>query len=321
MPTTAPDVLPPIRVAVEGLDVEQDPVQAEALARELQTLVDDLRARIRVVRGKEAVNMKDAAELMGEGFYFGPEAAEKAWGVKLTPEQIPLILFSHAELERAKEMGQMLILRVKTAPDGKPFSMRKQNELLKQGFAEEGKGKVLFEDEGWQATEEFFNVYTPELEWALATKGVLPDSTDKDDLDHTQMLADYVKAVFADQEMPAEFVEALAEFKREKDSIAELFNDLDRNWQEAVRRTSELKLNQLVRRDPVEELHDTLSVFQNTGERINEGVYARTKRRLSDGCLVYVGGGFGRGGGAIVSYSVGSARSSIGVSFSRSKKL
>lgn len=319
MATTVTEELPKIRAAVEGINVEQDPAQAEALALELQTLVDGLRARIRVVRGKESVNMKDAAELMGNGLYFGPEAAEKTWGIKLESEQVPLIPFPRAELERAREMGQMLILRVKKAPDGKPLSMRKQNELLKQKFADEDKGKVLYEDEGWKAIEEFFNQDTPELEWALATKGILPNSTNLNDLEQTQMLADYVKAVFAGQEMPVEFVEALAEFEREKDSIAELFKDLDRNWQEAVRRTSELKLNQLVRRDPSEELHDTLDIFQNTGERINEGVYTRTSRRSSGGDLVGVGG-FGREG-AYVSSSDGGAHPNVGVSFSRSKKL
>lgn len=319
MTTIAIEELPKIRAALEGVNVEEDPAQAEVLASELETLVDGLRARIRVVRGKEAVNLKDAAELMENGLYFGPEAAEKAWGVKLAPKQVPLMPFSRAELERAKEMGQMLILRVKTAPDGEPLSMRKQNESLKQDFADEDKGKVLFEDEGWKANEEFFNQDIPELEWALATKGVLPNSVDKNDLEQTQMLADYVGAVFAGQEIPVEFVEALAEFEREKDSIAVLFEDLDRNWQEAVRRTSELKLNQLVRRNPAEELHDTLDVFQNTGERINEGVYARTARRSSDGFLVIVGT-FDRHG-ADVSRSDGYAPPAFGVSFSRSKKL
>ena len=74
-------------------------------------------------KGQETISgieFQEARELLGEDL-IGPEEIEKTWGVR--PEEIPDIPFSREELERAKEMGQMLLLRVDRTEDGKPMSM------------------------------------------------------------------------------------------------------------------------------------------------------------------------------------------------------
>lgn len=315
--------LVPVEVKTSLEAAVAQPIDQETVPEALDLAVfleANARALRRGVEKATGITPEAAREIMGERYYFGPEAKEKTWGLKLTPEQIPPIPFSRTTLEKARQRGKILILRPKNAPDGKPLSMRKENELLEKRFADEDRGKVLFEDEGWKETEVFFNQDTPtdqEFEWALATKGIIPGSTNINDLEQTALIAQHLRKEFEGEEMPREYAEALAEFEREKQSITELFVDLDRNWEEAVRRTSELQLNQLFRKNPDAELHDILDIFMNTGERVNETVCARTARRSSYDYLVYVGI-FDRRG-AFVSFSAGYARPHVGVSFSRSR--
>src|SRR3989338_833766 len=68
-------------------------------------------------RGKETISgieFQEAKELLGEDL-IGPEEIEKTLGV--SPEEIPDIPFSREALERAKQMGQMLVLRVEKTED------------------------------------------------------------------------------------------------------------------------------------------------------------------------------------------------------------
>ena len=116
--------------------------------------------------------------------------------------------------------------------------------------------------------------------------------------------------------MPKEYADALAEFEREKASIAPLYPDLDNNWQEAVRRTSALKLNQLLRRTPEHEQAGAADEFAKTGKDVNPTVFARTARRSSLGFIVLVGHSDRLG--AAVGRSRGRAAPDFGVSFSRS---
>ena len=111
---------------------------------------------------------QEAKEILQEN-YLGPEAIEKAFGIRLNPENIPPILFTKEELERAKELGQSLILRMDKAPDGQPLTMQKMQELLQPQFTSEAKGKIL-DNTDWYQNEDFFTKETPKLHWALASR-------------------------------------------------------------------------------------------------------------------------------------------------------
>ena len=78
---------------------------------------------------------------------FGPADVEKTWGVKVEAPPIP---FSKEDLERAKELGQMLMLRIDKTKDGKPLSMEAMHEILQERFTREGKGGVFGSAEGWK---------------------------------------------------------------------------------------------------------------------------------------------------------------------------
>ena len=261
------------------------------------------------------ISLEKAAEIMGTDF-FGPAAVEKAFDIKLPAREVPKIPFTREDLERAKELGQMLVLRVSKAPDGEVLSMVKLNELVKNKLKKTKKGKALNEEAGWKKDEQFYTRESPETRWALVSKDIIPNSTSKNYLEQTELLADYLKdQIFRGMSLPSEYSDAIAEYEAAKGDIGSI---IDSDWQEAARRLEGLKLNQLSRQLPVEAFYDVLVRILNTGERSLESTYTWTRRRYSGGKLVYVGGAVS-GGAGVNAVWPGYRNADLGVSFSRSQ--
>ena len=66
-------------------------------------------------------SVAEAKDIMGEKSVLGPEEVEKCFAITLS--DIPPIPFSRVELENAKRLGHLLILRIDRAADGEPLSM------------------------------------------------------------------------------------------------------------------------------------------------------------------------------------------------------
>ncbi len=261
-----------------------------------------------------------AKEMMGEDF-FGFQEVQKAFGIEMSPEEIPEIPFSREELERAKELNQFLVLRADKAPDGKPLSLQKINEILK-GKVTDG-SKLLYSDDGkggikrdaWYRDEAFSKEEAPKLAWALVSKEVIPDSTSKNYLQQTEELVNYIKnSVFKGGEIPEEYQDAIEEFEKEKDGIGKIISS---EWQKAAEKLSNLKINRLTRQNPAEVLYDIAIYFQNKGERILENRYSWTSSRPSGGRLVGVGS-FDSDGVSVGRWRPDYSLVSLGVAFSRS---
>jgi len=274
----------------------------------------------RKVEGSVQEQIDMAREVMGEEF-FGVEAVEKAFGIRISPEYIPEIPFKKEELERAEELNQFLVLRVDKAPDGKPLSLQKINEILKGKVTDgskllyggDGTGKI--KDDCWYKNEDFAKTETPKLSWALTSKEIIPNSKNKNYLNQTMGIVSYLKdKVFSRVEMPKVYQEVISEFEKEKDAIGKL---MDSDWQKASEKLSQLKINQLTRQNPVEAVYDTVIYFQNKSERILEENYTWTTRRDSSGKLVNVGN-FASGGVSVRSRTPDRSDGPLGVAFSRS---
>lgn len=265
--------------------------------------------------GEVSEQMKKAEEIMGADF-FGPEQVQSAFLGQIEISEVPSIPFSSEDLEKAKELGQMLILRVEKTKDGSALTMEKISELLEGKLKDDT--EVLYGD--WYKEEGFYKTETPEMSWALVSKDVVPDSTSKNYLAQTERLVEYLKnEIFKDKEIPPEYAEAIEEFENEKAAIAAIVeSSVESEWKEAARRLEALKINQLTRQTPVESLYDSMVYFQQAGERLLPDKYSWTNRRDSDGGLVYVGD-FRSDGVDVLRVGSGGLGSSLGVSFSRSQ--
>lgn len=227
--------------------------------------------------------LQEAEALFGQDF-LGPEQIEKAFGIKV--DDVPDIQFSLDELRQAKGRGEMLVLYTDKAPDGQPLTMEKMLSLLKPQFDRDGKGGVLYNTE-WCKDQDFFKKEAPKVKWGLAGKDFIPNSTNKNYLQQTEALADFVKnTVFKGQPIPPEYQEALREFEKQKGDIGKL---LGSNWDEAGKRLAALKLTQMTRTSPVEDAYRLLAYFQNNNDRLLPVTVNWTQRRTSRGDFVSLG--------------------------------
>jgi hypothetical protein len=264
--------------------------------------------------GELSEQMKNAREILGSRDVLGPEEIEKTFNIKLKMEDVPKIPFSKEELEKAKELGQFLILRIDKAKDGTALSMKNMQDLLSEEFEKDGLGKVFW-DTDWYEKEEFFTGDFPKLSWALTSKETIPDSNDKNYLQQTESIIDYVKGqVFKGKTVPKEYQEAIKEFAERKEKIGKLMDD---DWQEAAKMLEELQITKLTRQSPVEFMYDILAYLKNNKERLFESMYAWTARRASGGELVGVGR-FGSGGVGVGRSGPDDSLGGLGVAFSRS---
>ncbi len=255
-----------------------------------------------------------AREIMGIKEVMGPDEIKKAFGIEIAESEIPNIPFNSQELKRAKELGQFLVLRVNEAQDKEPLTMEKINQLLEKDLRDKGKGSIFFKVD-WYANESFYKNKTPNFAWALTSKEIIEDSTNKNYLQQTETIANYLtNEVYKDLEMPAQYQEAIDEFEAKKEELTRLIETGDKSVYEPE--ISKLKLNKLTRQSPVEALYDLLIYFQNNNERLLEKTYAWTHATSSDGERVDVGG-FDSGGALVSRDSGDGSRSSLGVVLSR----
>jgi len=264
--------------------------------------------------GELSEQIKNAKEILGNEDVLGPKEVEKAFGLKLKEEDIPKIPFGKAELERAKELGQFLILRANKAKDGTVLSMKKMQELLSSELEKEKLGKIFYNTD-WYEKEDFFADDAPRLAWVLSNKEIIPDSNSKNYLQQTENIVDYLKEkAFKGGAMPKDYQEATKEFAEKKSKIEELMGD---DWQQASKMLSELKITRLTRQSPVEFMYDILAYFKNNKQRLYENMYAWTARRDSDGGLVLVGD-FASVGVDVSRWRPDYSSGNLGVAFSRS---
>ena len=264
----------------------------------------------------------------GKTHCLGPVELEKAFGIKLDKKDIPKIPFSKAELERAAEMGQFLVLRANVDDQGQPLTMKRLRAMmLRRGYDKEldkdgnAKGKITFNDDYGDA-EKWWNDDPITLRWALVDKEVIAGSTGKDYHEQTRRLKEHITEKYQGMTMPPKYIEAIKEFdayvkvnfgKKTDDEINALLCGND--WQKYAQDLSELKLNDLMRKTPAEESFDEVFYYQLNDERLNERIYNWTKRRRSDGGLVDVGH-FVSAGAIVSGWRPGFRSGDLGVSSS-----
>jgi len=160
--------------------------------KKVEQALDTAKKEGLVPEAKEAViEFNEAREIFGKDF-LGPEAIKATYGVELTPDElqeIENIPFTREELEQAKQLGMMLVLRVPRLGEGKnerPLTIDQVRERFSSGDTlgdpKKKKQKMFYrkKGEGWFDKEKFATQDTPKLGWGLVSKSVLPDSLGKD---------------------------------------------------------------------------------------------------------------------------------------------
>lgn len=254
------------------------------------------------------ISISEAREILGKDF-LGPEAVKNVFGVEL--ETIPPIQFTKEDLERAKELNQILILQTDKMEDGKPMTL----ENLKNKFPKAHDGKKMWYDQDWYNKEDFFKNETPKAGWKFVSKDTIPNSTNKNYLEQTETVIQYLKEeVFKDKELPKEYQEAITEFESQKSNISKL---IDSDWKSASDKLGNLQITRLTRENPSEVMYRLILENKENKDKLLPSKHTWTLGRGSDGEFVSVGG-FDDGGAGVRGSRPDRRYDYLGVSFSRS---
>ena len=275
-------------------------------------------------------SLQEAREILGDENVYGPDKIQQVFEVDLAPSEIPNLPFSREDLEKAKELGMILVLRVSHDSDYNPLTPARMHELLQPRLDAEGRGKMLFRID-WYKDEPFFTRETPvrsfdrarndgggragddtlQAEWKLITRDILPDSTSKNYLEQTRLLRDKLKDLgWLTGEEAAEVTDK---------KLAEIEPFLTSDWKKASQLLANLNITTNHRRSLSEALYDTMLVYlsqEDTGDRPLPNRYDWVMTLSSDGILVSLGI-FDSEGASVDRWRPGARNSAIGVVFSR----
>jgi hypothetical protein len=200
---------------------------------------------------KETRTYFEAAEIMGESFY-GVGAVEKTFGVRITPDKIPSIPFSKAELERAKQLGQELILYVDKNSEGKPLTAIEINRLCERNEND----SFSITDNYWFKDDEYLKNMTPRMGWRLSGKEPIPGCTEFSYLQQTDVIARYLENSIFPEEVPKLYQDAIDNFKETRKDKELLVHSSDNgNRFYVARELTDIPLNQLCRENFTEVLY------------------------------------------------------------------
>jgi len=256
---------------------EQNQMQAD-----MQALADQYKAAYQAESHQSHEHRLDihtAESILGSDF-LGPDAIKQTFGFEV--HDIPPIPFSQSELEQAKELGQQLVLYVDQTPDGKPLSIMGIHNLLNNTTSDGNKllfNTVIYKDQTF-ANE------PPQLGWKLTNKEILPYSTNKNYLQQTEILIDYLTTQVFKKTMPLEYQDAITEFNDKRTMIEGLISS---NLKKAAKELANLKITRLTRETPAEVMYRLALTEKTTKARLLKSTYTWTSLRGSDGGFVGLG--------------------------------
>lgn len=262
--------------------------------------------------GEGLSTIEQAQEIMKENF-LGPEAIQKTFG--FTPENIPAIPFSPEELEKAKELNQILILQVEKDENGNEFGMKAVVDKLQDKTSD---NNDLMRSIDWYKNEKFFTEPgTIRGGWKLVSKENIADTSSKNYLEQTEALIfHYVSSVVGvGVNMPQEYSEAIDEFNAERTAIAAI---IDSDWKLAGEKLANLKITELLRETAAETFYRLAIQQKVNSDRLLPSTVSWSFSRGSDGHFVYVGL-FDSGGVSVNGNTARLRNAALGSVFSRMK--
>jgi hypothetical protein len=218
--------------------------------------------RLNAMKENLLMEPEKAREIMRGVDYFGPEAVERAFGIRLKEYEIPNVPFSREDLERARVLNQFLVLRVNKKEDGSPLTISDMqgDRITIKNFEEVPPG------EG-----------SPRAGWALVEKE--PHDAPRNYLEETQDLITYIeKCVFGGLAMPREYQTAIQEFKDRQGLIKKFSERTPRSF-DVANLLTDLGINKLSRQNISEAVYDVCIFFINHKKNEPNMLYATSNVR------------------------------------------
>ncbi|OHA41015.1 MAG: hypothetical protein A3G59_00740 [Candidatus Taylorbacteria bacterium RIFCSPLOWO2_12_FULL_47_20] len=246
----------------------------------------------------------------------GAEDVRQVFGVKMDEPPIPI---PEALLERLGNEGRLILYtnRWNNRKPMTPLSMVERFENKKQDST-----KILcgFDPDGWKRRENFFIKETPSLKWRLVMDKPLPNSTNKNYLQQTLRLGDYLKKLYGKKNpMPPVIAAMVKEAKELETDISPAVESWDDTlWKPAAEKLSLLPLNRHFRESLPELIYRLVLLDRARGVQLLQHMYSWTNSRSSGGVLV-LGGRFDAVGAVVDRLGPWFANSDTGLFLSAEK--
>jgi len=221
-----------------------------------------------LINAQELLTVDEAKTIIGSNNFFGPQEIGKALNLEIDFNSVPPIPFSKKELERARSLKLILILRL-------PLSIDSLNELLKgklsnnsQLLANYDIERGRFKKRTWYAEKDWFQKTDEQKAyWALSSNSIITASNNKNYLQQTSQLANYLKTkMFATPDtMPLVYHTAINEWDSLHLSFEKMIRDEDE--QKYAPLLEAVKLNQLCRPSPAAVIYDLTILYKITRTR------------------------------------------------------
>lgn len=232
--------------------------------------------------------LETAREILGPENVFGPAEVKVTWGVELA--EVPPIPFSKQELENAKELNQMLILRINQTTTGAPLSLEAMNNIIQPQWEARDKGALLFNADSlkrWLG-DDYFTTAAPRAGWALVSKELTAGTINQNYLEQTETLIKTLKeqSFKGLVDLPPAYQEAVDEFAAKKASIDALFTS---DSKQAAQILSTLKITQLTRQTAPELIYDLAMHHDRHPDHLLPARFTWTASLIPVGLLVNLG--------------------------------
>ena len=271
------------------------------LKRELEIAYQELEVKL-------IVSINEARETLGEEMVLGPEEIFNAFGFEVKESEIPPIPYSREELEKAKELGEQLILRVSHDGEGKPMTLKRIHEIVddRRDWDIDGSG-LFYTYKG--KNEDYYKNDPLKTEWKLVGGSYIPDVTslknkkvdytkgahDRSYIEQTKLLREYLKAVGLltkeeEQECSDETLKKLSEQMGIDWDTCKVTNSVknNANWKNVGYQLAMLQINLNHRRSATEIVFDWVLRFMKYKNSGFLKAYADWSRSFSEGEIVVV---------------------------------
>ena len=280
----------------------------EALERAL-TLKQKIIEKKKELEEQLRVSPEQLQEILGSENVERKEQIEAVFGIPL--ETLPPVRLKRAEIEhlrdQARERGTVLLAILETPTMKHPETgeeIPKTLANMKRFFPKAHDGRPLLYTQDWYEKDEgstFYNIETPPFAWKFVERDVLPESTNKNYAEQTELLAEYIRTtLFPENKIPPEYQQALDEWEEKKQAIFDLLaKETPADDKQAFTLLSALKITDLCRESNAEVLSDLIlrNKTRNTKDLPDKWVFTKTVTKTakfvisgyfdSDGATVY----------------------------------
>jgi hypothetical protein len=197
-----------------------------------------------------------------------------------------------------------------------PFTL----ENMKRIFTKAHDGNPFLYTQDWYETEPFYATETPEDRWQLVERGIIPDSTNKNYAEQTELFVNLIRTgMFPDNDIPENYQEALTEWDEKKGEITALLKTkTEPDWKRASDILVSLKITDLCREKNIDIFYRILfaSLAKQRKDLPDKWVWSKTR---SSGGKFVDSGSFDSFGASVDGDGPGHSSGSMGVCFSRMK--